>query len=320
LESMPLNMAHGSYAERLLGSSMKTALEHPLVASYLRTLDGALVSLEPGAAAELSEQLRAHIVEALRPDASDEMVAAVLAALGPPAMVAAEAGPPWPRMIRPRQSLWRRVAIRARRMPLRAWLVIVPFVLAVWLAAGTLIFWHVQPSLGFYGGSYTWWYSVDNARGVTTQAAGATQDTVALRPDQLQGFAVLIYNPSDVTQRILGAPADAISIGAPVPPQIAVATTSAPYYQGEPHAVGYQIGGAIPPHSYSWVRVLWRSYRCYLNDVGGGQGSNELTVRVQLGWITRSEDIQLPTQFTVTTTKANVHAAYCQAHGYQPTP
>ena len=299
---------------------MKTALEHPLVADYLRTLDGALASLEPGVAAELSEQLRAHIVEALALDASDDIVAEVLAALGPPAMVAAEAGPPWPRRNRPRQSLWHRVANRTRRLPLRAWLIIVPLALSVCLAAGTLIFWEVQPSLGFYGGSYAWWYSVDSARDVTTQAADATQDTVPLRPGQLQGFAVLIYNPSDVTQRILGAPGSAISIGAPVPPQIAAATTTPPNLVGEPHAVRYEIGGAIPPHSYRWVRVLWRSYRCYLNAVGGSQGSNELAVRVELGWITRTEDIQLPTEFAVSATKANVTAAYCQAHGYQATP
>lgn len=260
---------------------METALDHPLVAGYLRTLDGALAGLESGAAAELSEQLRAHIVEALPPDASDDMVADVLAALGPPGVVAADAGPPRPRTNHPQQSLWRRVAIRIRRTPLRAWLVIVPLALAVCLAAGTLIYWKVQPSL--YGGSYAWWYSIDVARDVTTHAADATQDTVPLRPGQLQGFAVLIYNPSDVTQHILGPPEGVVSPGAPVAPQIAVATTTPWNLEGEPHAVRYEIGGAIPPHSYRWVRVLWRSYRCYLNAVGGSQGSDKLPVRVQLG-------------------------------------
>ena len=194
-----------------------------------------------------------------------------------------------------------------------------PLALAVCLAAGTLVYWEVQPSLGFYSGSYAWWYSVDSARDVMTQAAGVTQDTVPLRPGQLQGYAILIYNPSDMTQRILGAPASAISIGAPVPSQIAVAATP-PNLVGELHEVRYEIGGAIPPHSYGWVRVIWRSYRCYLNAVGGGQGDNELTVRVQLGWITQTETIQLPTQFTVIATKANVQAAYCQAHGFEPSP
>ena len=51
---------------------------------YSRVMGLALasLSLEPGAAAELSKQLRGHIVEAFPPDASDDMVAAVLAALG----------------------------------------------------------------------------------------------------------------------------------------------------------------------------------------------------------------------------------------------
>jgi hypothetical protein len=112
---------------------------------------------------------------ALPSDASDD-VAGVLAALGQPALVAAEAGLPWPERIRARQSLRIRI--------------IVAVVVAVCLAAGTLTFWEVQPSL-FFNGSYGWWYPVDSARAVTTEAAGATQDTVPLRPGQLQGFAVL---------------------------------------------------------------------------------------------------------------------------------
>jgi len=293
---------------------MKTALDHPLVADYLRSLDAALASLEPGPAAELSEQIRAHIEEALPPDASRDTVAAVLAALGPPAVVAAEAGPPWPRRSRPRQSPWRRATVRVRRMPWWSWPVIVTLVLGVFLAAGTLIFWSVQPNL-LFSGSYGWWYGIDSAHDVTTQAAGVTQDTVPLRPGQLQGFFVLIYNTSDVTQRILGSPADAISDGAPVPPQVAVATTTPESRIGEPHMLRYTVGGVIPPHSFRMVRVLWRSYHCYLNIVGGTQGNSELTVRVRLGWMTRTEVIQLPTEFAVAGTKANVQTKYCRAHG-----
>ena len=43
---------------------MIDVLEHPLVAGYLRDLDAALASLPAAAAAELSEQLRAHLLEA----------------------------------------------------------------------------------------------------------------------------------------------------------------------------------------------------------------------------------------------------------------
>jgi hypothetical protein len=290
---------------------MKTALEHPQVAAYLRQLDDALASLEPKAAAELSEQFRAHIVEALPPGASDDMVTWVLAALGPPAVVAAEAGLSWPERSRAWRSLWRRIAVGVRRTPVRAWLIIGPVVGAMCLAAGTLTFWVVQPGLGSNGGT-TWWYPADVARNVITEAGDATQNTVPLRPGQLQGFAVLLYNPSGVSERILGPALHEISPGSGEPPQIAVATTTPIRLEGEPHMVRYEAGGAIPPHSYRWVRVLWRSEHCYLEAVGGTQGTNVLTVRVKVGWITRTEAIQLPAWYSLSATKANVQAAYCK--------
>ena len=48
---------------------MIEVLEHLLVAGYLRDLDAALADLPAAAAAELAEQLRAHLEEALTPDA-----------------------------------------------------------------------------------------------------------------------------------------------------------------------------------------------------------------------------------------------------------
>jgi hypothetical protein len=72
---------------------MIDVLEHPLVAGYLRDLDAALAGLPVAAAAELSEQLRAHLLEALPPDADEDAVMAVLAALGPARLVAEAAGP-----------------------------------------------------------------------------------------------------------------------------------------------------------------------------------------------------------------------------------
>src|SRR5712691_6900979 len=43
------------------GSHMINTLEHPLVADYLRELDTALAGLPAAVAAELSEQIRAHL-------------------------------------------------------------------------------------------------------------------------------------------------------------------------------------------------------------------------------------------------------------------
>ena len=51
---------------------MINVLAHPLVAVYLRDLDAALADLPADAAAELSEQLRVHLLEALPPDADED--------------------------------------------------------------------------------------------------------------------------------------------------------------------------------------------------------------------------------------------------------
>ena len=293
---------------------MIDVLEHPLVAGYLRDLDAALAGLPAAAAAELSEQLRAHLLEALPPDADEDAVTAVLAALGPARLVAEAAYGPAGRGPARRDPPLRRMAAWASRQPLRTWLalaaVTIAVTIAVGLPVGTRIFWHAQPILQFRY-SAAWWNP--DARVVETQAAGATQYTAPITPGKIQGFAILIYNPSNMTQVITGS-ADPVSPGAPVSPQIGVSTTFTIHQLGEPHAVSYREGGPIPPHSYRWVRVLWRSAHCYLNAAGGWQGTSDLRLRVRVGWITRTEDIQLPAEYAVAATAASVHAdrAYCR--------
>jgi len=290
-----------------------SALDHPLVADYLRGLDSALAGLPPTAAAELSEQIRAHLLEALPPDADEDAVAAVLAALGPASLVAAAAGVPGPGA--DGGQAWRgrplrRLVARARRVPAFVWLVVAAIVVAVAVPSGALIFWHAQPGLRMEY-SFSWW---NGPRVVTTYAAGATQETQRILPGKVQGFAVWVYNPSDMTQVITGS-ADHVSPGAPVTPRIAVSTTGPWRKMGEPHAVRYRMGGPIPPHSFRWVRVLWRSAHCYL-AAGGSQGTSDLRLRVRVGWITRTEDIQLGAEIAVAATKASVaaDAAYCRTH------
>jgi hypothetical protein len=136
---------------------------------------------------------------------------------------------------------------------------------------------------------------------------------VPLRPGKIQGFAVFVYNPSDLTQFITGS-AYGISPGAPVPAQIGVSTAGTVRQMGEPHAVSYRTGGPIPPHSYRWIRVLWRSAHCYLEAAGGSQGTSDLQLRVRVGWITRTEDIPLSAEYAVSPSAATVQAdtAYCR--------
>ena len=57
--------------------------------------------------------------------------------------------------------------------------------------------------------------------------------------------------------------------------------------------MAYQAGGAIAPHSYAWLRVLWRSWQCYLEGPGGSQGTDHLTLLVKVGWVTRTENVSL---------------------------
>jgi hypothetical protein len=292
---------------------MSTALEHPLVVAYLRELDIALTGLPPAAAAELSEQLRAHLLEALPYGADDAAVTEVLAALGPVTLVAlaaAEPGSGPAGQPRRRPPLLRRTMARARRVPMRIWISLAVLAIAVGGPAGTLIYWYAQPEVTF-SGSLAWWSPQDGAHSIQTEAGEATQDTIPLRPGQIQGFAVSVYNPSDVSLRILGAPAGSISPGAPVPPRIAVSATGS-----GPRLAEYRAGGTIPPHSHRWLRVLWRSYQCYLQGPGGSQGTGVLTLHVKVGWITRTEVVSLPTELAVS--PVTQWPAWCNSHPPQP--
>jgi HAAS domain-containing protein len=297
---------------------MSTALDHPIVAGYLHELDIALASLPPGAAAELSEQLRAHLLEALPDGADDATISEVLAELGPArlvALAAAEPGSGRARQLRRRPPLPRRTVALARRVPMRIWISAAVLAVAVGAPAGTLIYWQTQPEVTFDGGS-SWWSPQHAERPIQTEADGATQSTIPLRPGQIQGFEIFVYNPSDTSQRILGAPAGSISPGAPVPPQIDVSTTGSWQLGGEPDSVAYEAGGTIPPHSYRWLRVQWRSYQCYLEGPGGSQGMDRLMLRVKVGWITRTEVIPLPTEFAVS--PITKWPAWCNGRPSQP--
>lgn len=57
--------------------------------------------------------------------------------------------------------------------------------------------------------------------------------------------------------------------------------------------VRFVLPGSIPPHQIRMLRVLWTSSTCL--EKGGGQGIDQLVLRVRVGSITRIETVDLDT-------------------------
>lgn len=268
-----------------------TALDHPLVRSYLRDLDLALAALPAAQARELTEQITAHLDDALRPGSGDQEVAAVLRQLGSPADLAAEAaGPtaPGPPGTRPAVTARLRTWLRGLSFRRRAALAVVA------VAAAGVAAWYCEAALTAppvqNNGAFSWWYPQDTARAAWTEADGAEQTTVPIRSGQQQGFAITVDNPSDWTQTILGAVAYSGSPGAPTA-QVVVATAD-PYHGGGVfQPLRYVLPGSIPPHQTRALRVMWVSTTCL--EKGSAQGVDRLVLRVRVGVFTRTEVIPL---------------------------
>lgn len=266
-----------------------TALDHPLVRDYLQELDHALAVLPAAQAAELTEQITAHLDDALTPGTaddpgtSDEEIAAVLNRLGRPADLAAEAatrsksGPGGPGEL---------AAVRRRRLGWRAWTAIVaPVAVVVAIVGYVLVATSVAPLQA--RGPSGWWFRRDAARATYAEADGARQTTVPVRSNQLQGLAVTLYNPTDWTQTILGQWQGSNAPGNALRSRITVATGPGSDFR----QLRYARPASIPPHQSRWVRLLWVSNTCLMK--GGSQGNDELRLQIRIGWVGRVENIPL---------------------------
>ena len=260
----------------------------------------ALRGVPAAQADELEEQIAAHLYDAIPEDADDEQVAAVLARLGSPADLAADAGKP---AIAPGAALsltatWlRRRLARVRRL---TWSVVGALVVLAGLATGYLHH-YLAPGPLQLGNVSAWWYARDYNREVDTSAGGASQTTVPIRSGQRQGYAVSLYNPTSVTQTILGP-----GYGTDVPIDGAGSVVShlgvsVPNLNvnrgGFVRAIRFTIPGAIPPHQTRLLRVLWISDVCLMK--GSSQSVDELGLRVRVGWFTRTEVVPLDEAWAV---------------------
>jgi hypothetical protein len=260
---------------------MSSSLDHPLVRDYLAELEAVLAALPPPQAADLREQISAHLDDALPPDADDDTVAGTLARLGPPAELAGV--PPGP-------TAADLAARRARRRRIRRTCVILGIVALV--AAAWPSYVAAMHSVGSLqsGGAYAWWYPRDAARQVRTEAEGIVQFTVPIRSGQQQGFVVDVYNPTSWTQTVLGAASDSLSPGSDYG-QIAVSVR--PVHGGAValRSAAYGLPGVIPPHQSRAIRLMWVSTDC--DSSGAGTIMDGLTLQVRVGWVTRTEVVSL---------------------------
>ena len=266
-----------------------TGPDHRLILDYLRELDAALATLPTAPARELRQQITAHLDEALQPGADDQDVAAALSRLGSPADLAAEAGAAIP--VRLSESIMMTARARLARVGRRTWIRLGAAIVAAGIVAGYLLFYLTAGSLQV-GPQALWWYPQDSARAVTTTADGATQVTVPIRSGQRQGFAVGIYNPTDVTQTIMGVPGPGQGPAA----QTAQVAVNVPNWNidngGTSRAIKFTLPGVIPPHQLRLLRVLWISDIC-LPERGATSVMDQISLRVRVGWFTRTEQIPL---------------------------
>lgn len=282
-----------------------TALDHPLVRDYLRELDQALAVLPGDQAGELTEQITAHLDEALPSAATDEQVTAVLARLGRPADLAAEAlghhtpaddtaaddGPAVQLTIQPAPRR------RWSRLGWRRWTAIGAAVVIAAAASGYIVAMATAAPIQFEGGSDAWWYLQDRDRQVYTQADQAEQTTVPIRSGQRQGFVLTVTNPSDWSQTVLGLGPGIDSPGSRRA-QVSVSPVNLDRGGFLPLSYRYQLPLTIGPHQVRALRVMWTSDICLRK--GQTNGIGWLSLRVRVGWLTRTDIFQLPDGFYLT--------------------
>ncbi len=257
----------------------ETALVHPLVAGYLHLFDAEAAILPVNRARELREQVVAHIEDGVGPDAGDEEIAAVLYGLGPARVLVGEA------VAATGKRHW------AARFGWQGWALIGVLLLTMAAVSGYYVKINSMKSVAplFVQGQSGWWYPPDYNRQVTTEADGATQTTVPIRPGHRQGFFIQVFNFTRMTQTVLGSNLGGSGPDGGADARVRLSTSDPPRSGSEPHAVSYTLPVSIPPGQSRYLRITWISRSCLPAAEVVGMDSVEL--RVRIGWITRTEYI-----------------------------
>lgn len=270
------------------------------VRAYLEDLEKALRALPAPHAAELIEQITAHLDEALPPGSAEETVVAALRRLGSPERVAAEAQT----MGRLDDEVHEAAGSTPRRLlryrfGWRGWSAVAAGVAVVCVLSTFLGLYLTTPSLSVSGSS-AWWDPHDEARSVFSSTLGIRASTVLARRGQWQGFVVEVHNPSGSAQTIVGVatstenPTGLVGMGNVTGVTVGVSTYSndtggSPGFQ----SMHFTTQQTIEPGQFRFIRVMWLTDPCSVATGAGLTGTDQLNLEVRVGWFQREEDLPL---------------------------
>ncbi len=282
-----------------------TSTANPKLRSYLRDLEVALSVLPRDRATELREQITSHLFEALPESPTDEDVSGALAELGPVETVVSEAV----RGVRVGPA--RRLFVRLRRIRWWWWVLLGVFLAGGGTLIGLVVSWETSAPLGFYSGLYTWW-GPNVHHEVNSSANGQDQSTIAVEPGKTQGFVVQITNLGPWAQTVLGVAstvAGPMDVPSPIVgpggglEHITVSSACGRDECGHIYSLTYRSTVTVPPGQTRLLRVLWRPKKCWMSPGAVGIQS-EVSLKVRVGWVTRTEVIQLPQGFALAGTSS----------------
>lgn len=281
-----------------------TSTANPKLRSYLRDLEVALSVLPRDRAAELREQITSHLFEALPESPTDEDVSGALAELGPVETVVSEA-------IRGvRVGPTRKLLARVRRIRWWWWALLGVFLAGGGTLIGLVVSWETSAPLGF--GALSGWWGPNVHHEVESSANGQDQSTIDIEPGKTQGFVVQIRNLGPWAQTVLG---DASTAGGRMddpPPvvgpgggreHITVSSACGRDYCSRIYSLTYRSTVTVPPGQTRLLRVLWRPKRCWLSPGAVGV-QTQVSLKVRVGWVTRTEVVQLPEGFALAGTSS----------------
>lgn len=282
---------------------MTTIFTHPAVGKYLAELNAALRERPDGHADDLRDQVRAHIEDAIPPDATDAQIVAALARLGTPESLVSEDIDSRPAIVYTRPSFegW------LRQRPRNWWAAL--GVVVILLIAGTVgvtIETNIRPLVGECG-PCGFMFIQDRNLTHFDSAAGVEEAKVRQRWGQDQAFTFTIDNLSRYAQRVSGG-----QIGQPPsqtgePMRLDITTVSQPdqdlFDDWPRHFVDHAV--TIPPHSKYQVVLHWVQNLCYAS--GGSETMTSVDLQVQTLGVTRTEAVGFGQAFTVVGSNAPGH-------------